>query len=192
MLEIFDNLAPFFEDCYRRISVREYARIRNISPPTASDYLREMHKLSLLTEQKERVYIFYSANRESEEFIDLSRLYWKHALNKSGLANYLVSNLYDPALILFGSMSKAEVNQKSDIDIAAFSRLMLKSEDFSEFEKKLHRKLHFFHFKSVKDIKNMNLQNSILNGFRITGEIEWSGTSAAKRRQNGKLIQISL
>lgn len=39
MLKIINDLTPFFEDCYREISVREYARIMSISPPTASKLL---------------------------------------------------------------------------------------------------------------------------------------------------------
>ena len=35
MLNIINNLRPFIEDCYRRISVREYSRLLKVSPPTA-------------------------------------------------------------------------------------------------------------------------------------------------------------
>src|SRR3989344_3325281 len=41
MLEIFNSLEPFFKENYRRINVREYARIQKISPPSASKYLEE-------------------------------------------------------------------------------------------------------------------------------------------------------
>ena len=53
MLEIINNLAPFFEDCYRRISVREYSKIIKVSPPTASKILMEYYKEGLLKRQEE-------------------------------------------------------------------------------------------------------------------------------------------
>jgi len=44
MLNIINSLMPFFEDCYRRINVREYSRLRKSSPPTASKILFELNK----------------------------------------------------------------------------------------------------------------------------------------------------
>ena len=39
MLEIFNTLAYFFEDNYVKISVREFAKFKKISPPHASKLL---------------------------------------------------------------------------------------------------------------------------------------------------------
>ena len=64
MLEIFDNLKPFLEDNYRRFNVREYARIRGISAPTASVLLSRLNKEGLLNREEERNYIYYFANKE--------------------------------------------------------------------------------------------------------------------------------
>ena len=60
MLDILNNLGAFFEDCYRRISVREYAKIMNISPPTASKILTEYSKEGILIKEAERNYLFFS------------------------------------------------------------------------------------------------------------------------------------
>ena len=58
MLNIINNLRPFIEDCYRRINVREYARLTKISPPTASKILSEFNQEGLLSIEKDRNYIF--------------------------------------------------------------------------------------------------------------------------------------
>ena len=55
MLKIIYILKPFFEDNYRRINVREYARLQKISPPTASKILEQMHKEKLLKKETERL-----------------------------------------------------------------------------------------------------------------------------------------
>lgn len=54
MLKIFNNLEPFFENNYKRINVREYARLKKISPPTASKLLSELQKEDLLEREDEK------------------------------------------------------------------------------------------------------------------------------------------
>src|SRR3989344_3668436 len=99
MLDIINNLSPFFEDCYRRIGVREYAKIAKISPPTASKLLESYHKEGLLKKEKYRNYIFFYANRENKPFIDMSRIYWSYNLKE--LVNFIEEKISNPALILF-------------------------------------------------------------------------------------------
>ena len=168
MLKTIDNLKPFFEDCYRRISVREYARLMKMSPPTASKTLEKFKKEDLLVKENDRIYNFYSANKDSKFFIHLSQLYWYKEL--SPLIEELNKKLFSSSVILFGSLSKAEVTPTSDIDLAIFS--IKKEIDFTKWEKKLKRKIQIFYFKSLKDIKNKELANNILNGFLLRGRLK--------------------
>jgi len=167
MLKIFNELKPFFEDNYRRINVREYSRIRKISPPSASKLLGRMEKKGLLKKENERNYIYYFANKESELFIDLSKIYWAEILRKLGLIDN-IKKLITPVIILFGSLNKAEVKGDSDVDLAIFT-LSKKEINIQSFEKKLKRKIQIFRFKTIKDVKNKDLLNNILNGFVIGG-----------------------
>ena len=163
MLKIFNDLGPFFEDNYRRISIREYARIRKISPPSASTLLNELCKDGLLIREEEKNYIFFAANREDHLFVYLSRIYWYTLINKSGLLSYFNNELVNPLVILFGSFSKAEITQSSDIDIAI--KAQKKKLDVSRFGKKLQREIQIVFYDEAK----INLQKSILNGFIISG-----------------------
>lgn len=119
MLNNINNLKLFFEDCYRRINVREYARFMKISPPTASTLLSSYEKAGLLLNEKDKNYIFYYANKNSRDFIDLSRMYWRNKL--SHLIDYLDKQLINPTVILFGSLAKAESKIDSDIDIGVIA-----------------------------------------------------------------------
>ncbi len=171
MLNIINDLRPFFEDCYRRINVREYARIMKISPPTASKTLEGFAKEGLLLMEKDRNYIFYYANKENKIFVDLSRIYWRYRLSE--LTNYLRKTLTSPTIVLFGSLSKAEAKIDSDVDLAVFSpKPDLKSLDF---EKKLKRKIQIFWFSSFEDVDNKDLANNIANGFLLEGRLKWTG-----------------
>ncbi len=168
MLEIIDTLKPFFEDCYRRINVREFARIQKISPPTASKILKNLENERILKRESDKQYLYYYANKDSALFIDLSRIYWRLKLNSVKILDFIEENFLSPVVILFGSLSKAETKKDSDVDLAIFS-YSKKKIDFTEFEKKLKRKIQVFIFKSLDDIKNKDLLNNILNGYKLKG-----------------------
>lgn len=168
MLNIINNLKPFFEDCYRRINVREYSRLTKISPPTASKMLLEFSKEGLLLIEKDRNYIFYYANKSSKTFLELSRMYWRFRLKE--LISFLNQNLTNPSIILFGSLSKAEVKEDSDIDLCIIGHK--KELNLKSFENVLKRKIQLFFFSSIKDIKNRELANNIINGYVMEGRLK--------------------
>ena len=167
MLNIINNLKPFFEDCYRRINVREYARLIKVSPPTASKMLFEFNKEELLITEKDRNYIFYYANKNNKIFSELSRIYWKFKIK--GLTNFLNKNTTVFTIILFGSLSKAEVKKDSDIDICIIGQK--KEHNLKVFENNLKRKIQLFFFDSIKEIKSSELANNIINGYVLEGKL---------------------
>jgi len=168
MLNIINNLKPFIEDCYRRINVREYSRLMKVSPPTASKILSEFNKEELLEIEKDRNYIFYHANKNNKLFIDLSRIYWKIKLEK--LINFLNKNIINPTIILFGSLSKGETKNDSDLDICIIGHK--KELNLKDFENNLKRKIQLFFFTSIEDIKNKELANNIINGYILNGRLK--------------------
>ncbi len=169
MLEIINNLQPFFKDCYRRINVREYARLMKISPPTASKLLQSYVIEGLLKRNQDKLYIYYSANAANKTFIDLSRIYWQESLQQKGLLEYIAKEYKLAVIILFGSLAKAEVTQDSDIDIAIFSPSKHKI-DVSNFEKKLKRKIQLLIYSSPDETKNKELLKNIYSGYILKGE----------------------
>ncbi|GIU68810.1 MAG: hypothetical protein KatS3mg002_0046 [Candidatus Woesearchaeota archaeon] len=169
MLDILNNLKPFFEDNYRKINVREYARIQKISPPTASKILENMHKEGLLKKEKDKLYIYYYPNRGCDLFIELTRIYWKNVLENCGLLKELEETFLNPVVILFGSLSKAEAKKDSDIDLAIFAPSK-KEFNSEKYEKLLKRKIQLFIFKNLEDVKSKELLNNILNGYKLKGD----------------------
>ena len=167
MLKILNDLSPFFEDCYRRINVREYARIRKISPPTASKLLEHYRKEGMLKREEDRQFLYYFADKGSSVFSDLSRIYWNEHLGE--LSKGLSIKFLSPVIILFGSLSKAEAKKDSDVDIAVFAPSEKKI-NLKEFEKKLKRNVQLFMFKGREYVKNKELLNNILNGYILEGK----------------------
>jgi len=146
MLKIINNLYPFIEDCYNEIGVREYSRIMKITPPTASKLLNEFELEGLLKKRKDRRYILFRANRENSTLKDLSKIYWKQKLKK--VFEYLNSQLYNPTIVLFGSLTKLETKKDSDIELAIFTKLK-KNIDLKSYEKNLKRRIPLSKFESL-------------------------------------------
>lgn len=167
MLKIFNNLKPFFEDNYRRVNVREYAKLIKVSPPTASKILESFYKEAILRREKDKLYIYYYANKDSPIFIDLLRAYWKHVFSSISLIEFISNEFANPVIILFGSFAKAEINPNSDIDIAVFTKGEKKL-NFESFNKKLKREIQIFIFKSREEVSK-ELLNNILNGYILHG-----------------------
>jgi predicted nucleotidyltransferase len=168
MLNIINNLKPFIEDCYRRINVREYSRLMKVSPPTASKILSGFNKENLLIIEKDRNYIFYYANKNNKIFIEISRIYWRLKLDK--LIEFFNKTITNPTIILFGSLSKAETKEDSDIDICIIGHK--KELDIRNFENNLKRKIQLFFFDSIGDIKTNELANNIINGYLLEGRLK--------------------
>jgi predicted nucleotidyltransferase len=165
MLKTINNLTPFFEDCYREISVREYAREVKVSPPTASKILNSFTKEAFLKKREERGFLLFSANRESNHMRDLSRIYWKEKIKE--LTKFIEEELYPDSIVLFGSLGKLEVTPDSDMDIVVFGKIE-KDLDLNKLEKKLGRKIQIFIFEDLGKV-NKELRNNIMNGYILGG-----------------------
>jgi len=162
MLKIFNDMQPFFEDSYQEIGVREYARISNISPPTASKTLKGLESEGLLKLKRERGWFAYRANRENPLFIDLARAYWRQKL--ATLTNALAEKIDYNTIVLFGSLAKGEAKIDSDIDL--YLDIAAMDIDLKDFERNLKRKVQL-HFKSSKKV----LINNVRKGLSLYGAI---------------------
>lgn len=168
MLEIINNLKPFFEDCYREIGVREYSREIKVAPPTASKMLKEFFDQKLLNKREERGFLLFNTNRESSALKNLSRIYWEEKLKE--LIQQVFEELHPSAIILFGSLSKLEVTKDSDIDIAVFTKFKKKI-NLKKLEEKLHKEIQLFTFESLDKV-NKELKISISNGYILYGTLK--------------------
>lgn len=167
MLTIFNNLQPFFEDNYKRVHVREYAKLQKISPPHASKVLKSFKKEGLLRSEEDRRYLFFSANRENSLFKKLQQTYYVIRLKE--LIEHLEKELTTPVIVLFGSATKAEITPHSDLDIAVFTPSKKKI-NIKKFEKKLKRPIQLFIFKNKEELRNnKEFLNNISNGVILLG-----------------------
>ena len=153
-----------------KLSQREIAKILGVSPTSVANSVKKLEQKNLVKVEKVRIINFVSFNREEQKAFELKRAENLKNIYISGLSTYLEKELAGGTIILFGSYSRGEDTNTSDIDIAVIGRKdkILHSE---EYEKILNRRINVNFYKSWKVI-GKNLKNNILNGILLYGGIE--------------------
>ena len=89
----------------------------------------------------------------------------------SGLIDFLKIEFSNPVIILFGSYSKGEDTETSDIDVY-IETPSVKELSLEKFEKILKRNIQVFRHAKIEGIRNSNLSNNIINGMILNNYIE--------------------
>ena len=165
----------FLENPNKKYHLRELARLAKVSPATLSKKLPHLVKEGLITEKMDRIVKLYQANFESSLFKAYKVFYTIQKIIRSGLLTSLDEELNYPNVILFGSASKGEDIENSDLDVFILSETK-KSVNTGKFEKILGKNIQIFLMnreefeKAKKDSKE--LMNNMLNGIRLSGSVE--------------------
>ena len=153
-----------------KLSQREIAKILKVSPTTIKEPARKLKEKNLIKIEKTKTINFISFNRDEEKAINLKRAQNLKNTYTTGLTEHLKNELPGSTIIIFGSYSRGEDTNNSDIDIAVIERKEKKL-TLNEYEKKLNRKININYYKTLKEI-NPELKNNILNGIIINGSVE--------------------
>ncbi len=154
-----------------KLRVRQIERTINVPLPSVIRYTKELETEGILKINEIVNIKAYSANRSSESFKIEKTLHNLRQLHISNLISYLKEEYSNPTIIIFGSYSKGEDIEKSDIDLY-IQTPSKKKITLSQFEKKLKRNIHTFIYKNINLIKNKDLANNIINGIVLNGFIE--------------------
>ena len=154
-----------------RLRVREIERILELPVPSVIRYCKELEEDGILNKVKTGSVSFYTSDRTNEKFLREKRSFNIRQLSEKGILQHLKIEFHNPIIVIFGSYSKGEDVENSDIDI--YVETPSKKEiDLAKFEKALKRKVHLFKYKSLSEIKNPNLSNNIINGIVLNGFVE--------------------
>ena len=172
MLEKYNRyklLKLFLDSPTDNFRLREIARLTKISPPSVMSYLKEFEKEGLIKKHIKRNIPFYTAVRDSPHFILYKKISIFYELNNVGLVDYLWEKLSPEAIVLYGSYSKGESIENSDVDLFILGNH--KELNITYFEKKLNKKFHLLFKESLKETPN-ELKNNILNGIILKGYVK--------------------
>ncbi len=174
MFKKLNIIKIFLEEPSREFNVREVARILKIAPATASKELKTLAKESILKEREQKIFKLYKSDLESENYKDLKIYYNLRKIKETGFLGSINKFYLKPVIILFGSAAYGLDTENSDFDILIVSEKTKEFPNLKEFEKKLNRKIQLFIVKNIKELKNKNLINNVLNGIVLQGDIKWT------------------
>lgn len=153
-----------------KLSQREIAKILKVSPTAVANSLNALRDCQLIKVEKTKTINFILFNRDEKKAVELKRVENLRNIYISGLSDYFETELAGGTVVLFGSYSRGEDTNTSDIDIAVVERTD-KMLHLEEYEKALNRRINVNFYKSWAGIHKY-LKNGILNGILLHGGIE--------------------
>ncbi len=161
----------FLTNPRKEFSYREIERSTGYSIGTVSKYLKKLDKEGFVISRNTGNTILVKANTENEVFLNMKRVHNIEILYLSGLIRYINEKQRPDAVILFGSYSRGEDIEESDIDIALINSRH-EDMDLTRFENTLERKINITYIKSLKNT-DKDFLNSLANGIVMYGFVEY-------------------
>jgi predicted nucleotidyltransferase len=87
------------------------------------------------------------------------------------LADHMINEYFNPVIVLFGSYSRGEDIEGSDIDLYVETPKK-RNFDLEKFENILKRRIQVFNYKNIREVLNIHLRNNIINGITINNFLE--------------------
>ncbi|HLC97965.1 MAG TPA: nucleotidyltransferase domain-containing protein [Candidatus Nanoarchaeia archaeon] len=154
----------FFDQPSRQFHLRELSRLTKLSLPSIITATDKLAQEKIITKTKGSLLTTVTANREQSTFVWRKRLFNLEKMYLSGLIKFLDHQYHHPpAIILFGSFSRGEDTERSDIDLAVLGRNE-KPLSLETFEKNLKKRisLHFIKRDEISEEFKANLANGIV------------------------------
>jgi len=136
--------------------------------PSVSNHVKKLEKLNFIKKEKRGVYESYVSSGN-----DLFKIYKRNdillRIHSAGLIDFIVDKFVPDAIVLFGSASRGEDIETSDIDLLVIA----KEEEISlrQFEEKLKRKIALHFEPKISDIPK-ELLNNVINGIVVYGYLK--------------------
>lgn len=160
-------LEMFFKKPLTIHFIREISREIDLATTSVKNIIKVLLEEKLIIVKKSKPFDGYIANRDNAKFLYYKRVNNLHSLFE--LKNKIIEELYPEAIVLFGSYSKGEDVETSDIDLLIISKVK-KEIKLNKFEDELKRKINLMIVKNLDKIEK-NILKKINNGIVIEGEI---------------------
>lgn len=160
-------LQIFFDCPTKHFQLREICRILKLGMPSVRNHVKRLEHMEFLKKEKHGVYESYIANRT-----DSFKIYKRNdiitRIHESGLLE-LLENFTPDAIVLFGSASRGEDIETSDIDLLVIEKE--RDVDLKKFEKMLNRQISLHFEPSISKIPK-ELLNNVINGVILYGYLK--------------------
>lgn len=167
-----DILRVLFIKAGTSLNQRQISNIINVTQPAVMKALPELEKEGFIKLEKDKMTKRWSIelNRNNQRIMQLKRVDNLKQIYESGLADFLDREYAGGTIILFGSYSRGDDTNNSDIDIAVIGRKE-KDINLTKYEKILERKININFYDSFDKI-HKNLKENLANGISLNGGFE--------------------
>ena len=163
----------FFVNPTKEHYLMDISRNIGLAHTSIKKNLKELAVLGMISEYSEkkgkRLFPFYRANVDNKLFKRYKFIHNLSALLESGLIDFIEEKVAPKSLVLFGSYSRGEDTETSDVDL--FVECKKEVLPLKTFEKKLGRKIEL-HFREHFVSYPPELKNNIMNGIVLSGFLE--------------------
>ena len=163
----------FFREPTKEHYLKEISKEAKLAHTSVKTYLKKLENEAVIKKiiQKKgtRTFPIYKANINSGAYKRNKRHYNRNHHEFYGLLSYLGNKLMPKVMVLFGSYSRGEDTEESDIDI--FVECQKQDIDLTQYEKALNRKVQLHFNKNFKALP-IELKNNIINGVVLWGYLE--------------------
>ena len=180
---IFGNKGGFaiarliFNSPHKKYHIRELSKETKASTTAITEGVNILEKYNIIKIEKGKVTTDIQANIDSEAYRFYKLVFNLYRLNRYLIIENIVKYFNNPeCIVLFGSFSKGEDMENSDIDIFILSsNKKPNSEEFNKFisiiEKEFNRKVNFTILKSINTSEN-SFKNALANGIVLYGYLK--------------------
>ncbi|MBI2668725.1 nucleotidyltransferase domain-containing protein [Candidatus Woesearchaeota archaeon] len=162
-------LQQFFDFPRKAFLIRELSRNTKLAQTAIRVALKALLAEGLITKDKKGLYPSFRAVRESLLFKIMKAQNIILRLHQTGILSTVEKAAYPSCIVLFGSASRGEDTEESDIDLFVQAKRM--KLDFSKFEKALNRKINLLFEPDLKTI-SPELLNNLANGVVVYGYLK--------------------
>jgi len=162
-------LKEFFNFPQKKFHIREISRMTEISQPSATNHLTALLKDKLILKEKTGIYPTYCSNRENGLFKIYKKIDLMLRMHETGFIDFVYDSAVPDSIILFGSASKGEDTEESDIDL--FVQSPEKKLKLDKYEKLLKRQISIFFEENFSKLSK-ELKNNLVNGILIKGYLK--------------------
>ena len=163
----------FFISPTKEYTLKEISTLIKLAHTSVKRNLLMLVKQGLIMMQVQkkgnRSFPSYKAKMENPLFKKYKKIANLQHLLESGLVEFLEENIMPKSIVLFGSYSRGEDIESSDIDI--FIEGIEEKLNLTFFEKKLKKKIELHYKKDFISYPN-ELKNNIINGIVLYGFLE--------------------
>ncbi len=160
-------LEIFFKEPINIHFIREIGRRIQLAQTSVRNHIQDLERKKLIVKKSAKPFNGFVANRENEEFLFYKQTYNFYSLLE--LKKSIVNALHPRAIIVFGSYSRGEDVEESDIDILVITKVK-KEIEIKNLEKKMSRKINLLYIDSLEKLEEP-IKDNVLNGWVIYGGI---------------------